>query len=306
MEYLALLLFLPLFLSGDLGSTSSDDDETSGTEGDDELIGGSGDDSINGQGGQDELIGGGGDDTLRGGDGDDIVDGGTGNDELRGGDQNDLVQGFDGDDVLYGGDGDDLALGEAGNDTVWLGEGDDLAWVDDEINAELFATGQLGDVTVYGEAGNDGIWDYDGANTLYGGDGNDDVVLLDNTWAAVDFRSHDLGDGGEGNDFMLADSGDTLIGGAGADSFNVIFRDASYDGVTSVNDTAAVVEDFDGAVDFLGVQYLTEGNTDPEAPLTATTDPDTGDVTLSVDGVDLVILTAPTNFNLSEVQFQVN
>ena len=306
MEYLALLLFLPLFLLGDLGSTSSDDDETSGTEGDDELIGGSGDDSINGQGGQDELIGGGGDDTLRGGDGDDIVDGGTGNDELRGGDQSDLVLGFDGDDTLYGGEGDDLVVGEAGNDQVWLGAGNDLAWVDDEVNAELFATGQLGDDTVHGESGNDTIWDYDGSNTLYGDEGNDTLVLLDNTSTIDEFRTHDRAEGGNGQDSMFGDAGDTLNGGEGGDSFNVIFRDASYDGVTSVNDTAAVVEDFDGAVDFLGLQYLTEGNTDPEAPLTATTDPDTGDVTLSVDGVDLVILTAPTNFNLSEVQFQVN
>jgi Ca2+-binding RTX toxin-like protein len=307
MEFLALLLLVPLLFVGDIFGNSGDDaDETTGTEGDDELIGNGQDNSISGEGGADTVVGGNGDDALRGGDGDDIVDGGAGDDETRGGDGSDLVLGFDGDDTIYGGSGDDLALGEAGNDTVYLGEGNDLAWVDDEISPDFFATGQLGDDYIDGEAGNDSIWDYDGENTIYGGDGNDDLILLDNTWAASDFRSHDFAGGGDGDDFLLADSGDTMDGGAGNDSFNVIFRDASYDGVTEVNDSAALVMDFNGGQDFLAIQYLTETDVDPDAELIATTDPDTGDVTLSFDGVDLVILTNPTNFNPSDVQFQVN
>lgn len=310
MEILAILLVLPLLFLGDIfsgsGDGDTDPDPDTGTEGDDSLIGTANRDDISGEGGDDTVVGGDGDDSLRGGDGTDIVDGGAGDDEVRGGDQSDLVLGYDGNDTAYGGSGDDLVLGEAGNDALWLGDGDDIAWVDDEIDPVLFETGQLGDDTINGEAGNDSLWDYDGSNVLYGGDGSDDIILQDNTWSQDPDHSHDRGEGGAGNDFLIGDSGDTLNGGAGADSFNVIFRDASYDGVVTVNDDPALVEDFNGSDDFLAIQYLTETDPDPSAQLTAQTDALTGDVTLSFDGVDLAILSNPENFDLTQVQFRVN
>ncbi len=305
MEYLGLVFLLPLLLFGNFFDGSNDDTDIDGTETDDTLTGDNGGDDINGHNGNDLLDGAGGDDSLRGGDGDDVVEGGTGNDDVRGGDQSDVVLGFNGDDTLYGGSGDDLALGEAGNDEIWLGAGDDFGWVDNGFDAGLFETGQRGDDTIHGDSGDDNIFDYDGSNSLYGGDGDDIVVINDNSWYHAPDHSSDRGEGGNGDDNLSADLGDTMNGGAGADNFGIISYDPEFFDQTDIIDEPALIEDFNGADDSLTMIYWTQTSVDPNAALTAETDAESGDVTLSFDGINLVILTNPANFNLADVQFDV-
>lgn len=60
-------------------------DTSTGTAGDDILLGGNGKDTLMGNGGNDTLLGGNGADVLWGGDGDDLLNGGNGNDTLNGG-----------------------------------------------------------------------------------------------------------------------------------------------------------------------------------------------------------------------------
>ncbi len=69
---------------------------TSGTGGNDLLLGTNADDTLNGGSGDDCIVGGGGNDTLNGGPGNDILIGGAGNDDLNGG---------GGKDTCYGGSG---------------------------------------------------------------------------------------------------------------------------------------------------------------------------------------------------------
>ena len=75
--------------------------------GDDVAFGNDGNDILHGQGGNDSLNGNGGDDRLTGGIGDDSLVGGNGNDTLNGGDGADVLHGGDGRDTVNGGDGDD-------------------------------------------------------------------------------------------------------------------------------------------------------------------------------------------------------
>ena len=73
---------------------------TTGTTGDDNLVGGSGDDILSGGDGSDSLNGGSGGDTLSGGTGSDSLDGGSGNDILDGGSGIDQLSGGQGADTL--------------------------------------------------------------------------------------------------------------------------------------------------------------------------------------------------------------
>jgi hypothetical protein len=56
----------------------------------------------------------------------------------------------------------------------------------------------------------------------------------------------------------------------------------------------------------LSVVYFLNGETDPDLELVATTNTETGDVTLSFDATERVILTDPANFDLADVQFSVS
>jgi len=68
-----------LFSTGP-GAPPSPPNAVEGTEGNDELVGGSGDDAFNGNGGNDFIAGEGGNDTLFGGSGNDYLEGGNGAD----------------------------------------------------------------------------------------------------------------------------------------------------------------------------------------------------------------------------------
>lgn len=118
---------------------------------------------------------------------------GDGYDFMAGADGNDLMFGGNGADVMAGEDGNDALLGEAGNDTLYGGAGNDLM----DGGADMD--------TLYGEAGNDALQGYLAVDSA------------DTGFRDSDVHDPDLLDGGEGNDTLLAGSGDTLTGGAGAD-----------------------------------------------------------------------------------------
>lgn len=308
MELLALLLLLPLLFFGDLfspadapdGATDGDDTLT-GTAGNDVIDARLGSDRIDGLGGDDLLLGnngsdtvhgGAGNDEVRGGDGADYVYGGAGDDIVRGGDGADWIFGSDGADSLYGGIGSDVALGGEGNDNIFLNEGDDAAWYFDPDGQ--FDALQAGNDTIHGGTGSDSVKDHLGANTVLGEGGNDTIDLTDG--AAEVAHTPDSADGGFGNDTITGDSGDTLTGGGGIDSYLVTASQRHTD--------PAVLTDFNGTEDLLTVHYMTDTVTEATpASLTVTTDPDTGNVMLSWGAIDLAILTAPTGFNPADVVF---
>ncbi|MBP0616214.1 hypothetical protein [Jiella mangrovi] len=124
----------------------------------------------------DTLNGGAGDDTLNGGEGDDALGGAGGNDTLNGGGGNDFLSGGDGDDTLNGGDGNDTLDGGAGNDTL------------------------------NGGAGDDEISDRVGVVAIDGGDGDDDILLLNSGSVTGSIE------GGEGYDNLYADGDLNLAG----------------------------------------------------------------------------------------------
>ncbi|MFM2346989.1 MAG: hypothetical protein RL654_1742 [Pseudomonadota bacterium] len=218
----------------------------SGTSLSDVLSGSSGADTLYGLGGNDTLYGLQGDDWLDGGAGMDLLYGGTGNDvyvvdntadrvveylgegidrvqssvswtlglniehlTLTGsaalsGTGNTLanqISGNDGANRLSGGDGNDTLDGGLGDDTLDGGTGNDLL------------RGGLGHDSLLGLAGDDTLDGGLGNSTLDGGEGNDSLT------GSSDPSNTDLLIGGNGNDWMHAQSGrDTLLGGAGNDT----------------------------------------------------------------------------------------
>lgn len=146
-------------LNADLLVGGTGQDALFGDDGDDTLQAGDGNDELHGDTGDDSLAGEGGIDFLDGGDGNDTLDGGNDRDVLFGGDGDDVLQGGAGNDVLHGGMGADLLNGGAGNDTL------------DGVNG-------------YGAS------DLDAADTLWGGDGDDRIIL----------GQSDIANGGSGAD----------------------------------------------------------------------------------------------------------
>ena len=83
---------------------------TTGTNGNDTLIGTNSNENISGGNGNDTIFGGGGADVLSGDNGNDVVNGGAGNDNVSGGNGNDVLNGGSGSDLLFGNNGDDTAV----------------------------------------------------------------------------------------------------------------------------------------------------------------------------------------------------
>jgi len=124
-------------------------------DGDDTITGGNGDDLISASFGNDNASGGFGDDLIFGGDGDDFLTGGPGADSIEGGDDNDQIFAGSGDDAgdeFQGNGGDDVLGGNVGNDLL------------------IGGSKLVGAVTSPAEADGD---------TLFGGDGNDTLILGD-------------------------------------------------------------------------------------------------------------------------------
>lgn len=210
--------------AGETDATSSDDVTTTtivrdgevgalieGTDGADTLFG---TDSI------DILSGEDGDDLLRALDGIDVLLGGGGDDMLFGQDGEDLLAGGEGNDTLHGGKESDILLGEAGNDTLFGGPGDDILVGLDGLSRSLETSDFLIDQPTSGFLSVQEPTESE-ANALYGGDG-DDAILL-----------------GEG---------DTATGGDGDDTFSVAFwvDDAA---------NAPLITDYDEEFDAIEIEY---------------------------------------------------
>ncbi len=193
-----------------------------GTDGADEIYASSGSDLVAGEDG---------DDSLRGREGTDTLMGGEGNDSLFGQTGQDRVFGDSGNDEVHGGSGADTMMGGSGNDTLYGGPGDDQLVGADITNRDW----ELGDW--HSEIAPSSDLEYqapeeDEANVLYGGDGNDSLLL------------------GEG---------DTAYGGSGNDEFEV----GSW---VEDEENVPVVQDFNVAEDVLCVHYL-EGTEEPSITL---------------------------------------
>ncbi|PWK60070.1 calcium-binding protein [Roseicyclus mahoneyensis] len=245
-----LLLFLPLALLGALGlggdddddpaqaatpqgngivrGGSSDDETLTGTAGDDMIFAAGGPDFVSGGAGADFLFGEAGNDTLVGNAGDDVLLGGAGNDNLQGGAGRDLLLGGAGRDLLFGGAGDDLLIGGSDQDTLFGGDGDDIL-IGIEITPEAIADGIFAE---FGAELRSQIEIRHGSATA---DRFDTRIAAAISSANVEQLAPgeigsvprpDILSGGEGNDTLIGDHGDVMIGGGTntADLFVVVNR----------------------------------------------------------------------------------
>jgi Ca2+-binding RTX toxin-like protein len=178
-----------------------------GGNGNDSVRAGAGDDTIGGEAGNDYIIAGKGNNVIWGGVGNDTIVASEGNNTVTGDDGNDIINLIDGNQSVNGGAGNDYIFttnghqfitGDGGNDVIYAynssgkihaGEGND------------YIDTQGGSVFVTGDAGNDTIIHYtDNDNdTIYAGDGNDTVAIIN--YMAVG-AARDIVDGGNGFDTL--------------------------------------------------------------------------------------------------------
>ncbi|MES2677874.1 MAG: peptidoglycan DD-metalloendopeptidase family protein [Pseudomonadota bacterium] len=193
----------------------------SGTNGNDRIVGhwwseniygGDGDDQLNGGDGNDNLYGGTGDDILHGGTGNDNIYGQEGNDRTYGGSGNDFIEGGSDNDQIYGNTGDDIINGDKTNDILSTSPRDwnfDGAAIKKRLlitNKNVRDFGLAGDDYIEGGDGNDIITDISGHNIIIAGNGNDQVQ----TGAGEDYI-----EGNDGSDLLNAGAGNDLVYGGG-------------------------------------------------------------------------------------------
>lgn len=138
-------------------------------------------DSFTGRGARDEVYGGAGNDTLRGMAGDDNLNAGDGRDVIYGGDGGDAISAFgsSGGKRLYGDAGRDFISLGTGNDTVFGGSGNDLI--------QMFNGDASTDIITCG-TGDDTVTWRDGADSLYGGAGQDEIQFVFTGRVTLDLR----------------------------------------------------------------------------------------------------------------------
>ena len=173
--------------------TPETNDFISGTNNTDTLDGAGGNDIVYGNGGNDFLFGSTGNDTLQGGTGDDFLDGGSGTDTVTYQD-------------ATGGIGVSVNLGITTAQAVGGGQGTDTIIGFENLNGSPFGDNLIGDEfantiagldgndTIDGFNGNDSIFGGPGVDNLYGGDGDDKIYILGND---------DFIDGGNGYDQVI-------------------------------------------------------------------------------------------------------
>lgn len=217
-------------------------DFLSGGSGNDELFGNSGDDSLLGQNDNDRLYGGSGNDVLSGGHGndvlfgqwgDDIMNGGSGADILHGSYGADLMKDFGGRDKYHGGPGYDTVDYSALTNNVrvdlrsgkgfWAATGDIYTSVEGVI-------GSRGSDVIYGNAAHntlsgrgqgDRIYGLGGHDTLSGDDGADQLFGGVGRDRLFGGNGPDILKGEGGNDLLQGGTGpDQLFGGPGIDIAN--------------------------------------------------------------------------------------
>ena len=149
--------YVDAFFNGFETGTEADDDMVGGVSGN-IMLGLGGDDSMNGRLGDDKMYGGAGDDRMEGGFGSDLMYGGADNDDMFGGSNNDRMFGDGGADQIDGGYGDDRIDGGTGNDIL-----------DGGANSDVISGGDGDDLIIGGY----------GQDKLTGGEGSDTFVFDD-------------------------------------------------------------------------------------------------------------------------------
>lgn len=217
-----------------------------GDEGNDTFYGGvyddSGETAVSSDSGSDTMLGGEGDDVFHSGGGADLIDGGDGYD-MAYIDRSDLDGGMS---VFGNGFGGRVrSIGSSNSMTISdgsvVGDVEGLELTGTDFNDTIFLANNyaLEDVTVYGGQGNDNIVTGDSEDVIEGGEGRDIISMGagDDTADGGEGRdiidggagndsiigggNNDILSGGEGEDVLLGGSGeDVLIGGAGADELD--------------------------------------------------------------------------------------
>jgi Ca2+-binding RTX toxin-like protein len=212
-----------------------------GGAGDDLLIGGSGNDLLEGGGGSDTLIGGDGSDELFGYS-KAAPDGEWSPNDLSGGDGTDFIHGSNGHDTLDGGRGEDYLFGFDGNDTMYAGLGVydtsynyfNGGWGDDRMfggEGVDYMLGHHGNDLMYAYGGNDYMNGGTGNDRMYGGTGNDTLEGDDGNDVMYGEIGLDVLAGGAGDDTLrggIDGFNDVLVGGSGADSFEVEYTNIQF------------------------------------------------------------------------------
>ena len=218
-------------------------DPAYGAAGDDALTGTSGDDSIFGNGGNDSITAAGGNDIVNGGAGDDTLDGGAGTDtasyadaaagvtvslavttaQATGGDGTDTLTGFENlagsafADTLTGDAGANVLIGNGGADRINGGGGDDRIFIDATpgridggAGTDLLSITAGHDVTIGAAqiAGIERLQVFDGSSLDLTGVGAGIQAIRSRSLVGGDVTIHG------------SDAGDTIVGGAGADTLD--------------------------------------------------------------------------------------
>ena len=216
-----------------------------GTEGPDDLVGTPGNDVIAGLGGNDTISADDGNDTICGGEGQDEIRDQVGADRSfgQGGDDTFIAPAVtDGGDLMVGGSGVDMASYTARSTPVSLtlngaaddgtaGEHDRIQTVEDLTGGEDadFLSGNSQVNELLGKAGNDKLRDFPGADTVFGGSGDDTFVAPSNPDAG------DVYNGG-------ADKDKAFYGSRGQ-AVDLSLDGAANDGTGAEGDNLVGVED---------------------------------------------------------------
>lgn len=257
-------------LRGDEG-----DNTISGDAGDDLILGFNGEDLLLGNGGTDLLVGDNGSDTLAGGGGNDIVLGGAGDDSLAGDAGNDLLVGGAGNDSMAGGTGGDVLVGMDGANTLDGGAGDDVlvGLTPDSATPEELLAGL--DTNTFIAA----------VEARYGAiSGPLENRVMRNLFSVGGEASADRLIGGDGDDTLVGDRGDVMIGGAGADVFSALVPPVPDVPADPNFGQVVRVEDFNPAEDQLEVLSGSQGDV-----AVAAVQRD-GGVMVTVDGANVIFL----------------
>lgn len=228
------------------------------------------------------------------------ADGAAGNDLLVGTDGSESLFGGAGDDTIIAGAGDDFSLGGDGDDLIFLGDGDDQVSGTERV--------QTGNDTVVGGAGMDTLVDFRGSNQIFGGDGNDTVGGRDNDVLTgenggiipetVDLFRPDFLNGGAGDDLIVAQDGDTVVAGDGADQINLLTP-------TDFDEEMIVVQDFNPDEDVLSV-FLEDSEGGqvlfPQDLPTFREDADLGGLTVLFRGAPIALLRGLTEADIDTIE----
>lgn len=203
----------------------------------------------------DVIFGDDGNNRLEGRNGNDQLFGREGNDRLLGGDGNDTIHGEEGVDTIFGQDGDDMMFGGAGNDFFFGGAGADSHDGGSGVDTVSYLASSSGVIVNMqtGGTGGDATGDtYTNIERIFG------TSFDDSLRGSVD---DDILLGNGGSDFLDGGMGgnDTLIGGAGIDSFGFSATDGGSDvisGFFAANEVIYIYDTFggeNGPEDFAGL-----------------------------------------------------